>query len=182
MLGITSAAEKQADVVAHFLHGNMQSVYDGSVPMNILKFADLDLCSIGLAEIPANGDGFEEILFIDKSMRYYKKCIIKNDRLVGAVLVGDKSEFAEFKTLIESEIELSEKRMQLLRSGKKAEPVIGKLLCSCNQVGEGNIGALVHEGCKTLNEICQRSGAGLGCGSCKPEIVRILKQIKNVEV
>ncbi len=182
MLGITSAAEKQADVVAHFLHGNMQSVYEGAVPMNILKFSDFDLCSIGIPEVPANGEGFEEILFIDKSKRYYKKCIIQNDRLVGAVLVGDKSEFAEFKTLIESEIELSEKRMQLLRSGKKAEPVIGKLLCSCNQVGEGNISALIQAGCGTLNEICQKSGAGLGCGSCKPEIVRILKQMKNVEV
>src|SRR5690606_15162274 len=182
MLGITSAAEKQADVVVHFLHGNMQSVYEGAVPMNILKFSDFDLCSIGIPEVPANGEGFEEILFIDKSKRYYKKCIIQNDRLVGAVLVGDKSEFAEFKTLIESEIELSEKRMQLLRSGKKAEPVIGKLLCSCNQVGEGNISALIQAGCGTLNEICQNSGAGLGCGSCKPEIVRILKQMKNVEV
>ena len=182
MLGITSAAEKQADVVAHFLHGNMQSVYEGAVPMNILKFADLDLCSIGIAEVPANGEGYEEILFIDKSMCYYKKCIIKNDRLVGAVLVGDKSEFAEFKSLIESEIELSEKRMQLLRSGKKAEPVIGKLLCSCNQVGEGNISNLVLGGCTSLNDICQKSGAGLGCGSCKPEIMRILKQTKPVEV
>src|SRR5687767_15361838 len=46
-------------------------------PMNILKFSDLDLCSIGIAEIPADSDGYDEILFIDKSQRYYKKCIIK---------------------------------------------------------------------------------------------------------
>ena len=150
--------------------------------MNILKFSDLDLCSIGTAEIPVDGEGYDEILFIDKSMRYYKKCIVKDDRLVGAVLVGDKSEFAEFKTLIESEIELSEKRMQLLRSGKRGEPVIGKLLCSCNQVGEGNIQKLVDEGCTALQDVCQTSGAGLGCGSCKPEIQRIIRQAKAVKV
>ncbi len=175
MLGITAAAEKQADVLARFIHGDLQSLYDGAVPMNILKLSGLDLCSIGIAEIPVNSVGFDEILFIDKSMRYYKKCIIKDDRLVGAILIGDKGEFAEFKSLIENKIELSEKRMQLLRSGKKVEPVMGKLVCSCNQVGEGNLKKLIEGGCNTLTELCQRSGAGLGCGSCKPEIHQLLR-------
>jgi ferredoxin-nitrate reductase len=149
--------------------------------MNILKFSNLDLCSIGIADIPVNSEGYDEILFIDKSMRYYKKCIVKDDRLVGAVLVGDKSEFAEFKTLIENQVELSERRMQLLRSGKKAEPVVGKLVCSCNQVGDGNLKKLIEGGCCTLQELCQTSGAGLGCGSCKPEIQRILRETEHVK-
>jgi ferredoxin-nitrate reductase len=175
-LGITSAAEKQADVLARFLHGDLQSRYDGAVPMNMLKLSGLDLCSIGLPEIPPNNEGYDEILFIDKSMRYYKKCIIKDDRLAGVILVGDKSEFAEFKNLIENKIELSEKRLQLLRSGRKAEPVIGKLVCSCNQVGEGNLDQLIDHGHQNLNALCERSGAGSGCGSCKPEIQQILKK------
>ncbi|MCD9015770.1 nitrate reductase [Parachryseolinea silvisoli] len=174
-LGITAAAEKQADVLARYLDGDVQSIYEGTVPMNILKLAGVDLCSLGMAEIPANEVGYDEVLFIDKSMRYYKKCIIKEDRLVGAILMGDKSEFAEFKELIENRIELSAQRLQLLRSGKKAAPVVGKLVCSCNQVGAGNLQALIKTGCNTLNELCQRSGAGLGCGSCKPEIQKILR-------
>ena len=97
--------------------------------------------------------------------------------MVGAVLIGDKSEFSEFKSLIENRIELSEKRLQLLRSGKTAAPIIGKLVCSCNQVGEGNLKKLIDEGASTLNELCQNSGAGLGCGSCKPEIQRLLKDV-----
>jgi ferredoxin-nitrate reductase len=176
MLGITAAAEKQADVLANFIQGDLQSLYDGAVPMNILKLSGLDLCSLGIAEIPVNGEGYDEILFIDRSLRYYKKCIIKDDRLVGAILIGDKSEFAEFKSLIENKIELSERRMQLLRSGKKVEPVLGKLVCSCNQVGEENLVKLIEEGCSTLTTLCQRSGAGLGCGSCKPEIQQIIKE------
>jgi ferredoxin-nitrate reductase len=79
-------------------------------------------------------------------MRYYKKCIIKEDRLVGAIMIGDKAEFAEFKGLIEGNIELSDRRMKLLRSGQKAEPVVGKLVCSCNQVGAGNLEALIAGG------------------------------------
>jgi ferredoxin-nitrate reductase len=176
MLGITSAAEKQADVLARFIHGDLQSLYDGAVPMNILKLSGLDLCSIGIAEVPANSEGYDEVLFIDKSMRYYKKCIIKDDRLVGAILIGDKSEFTEFKSLIEDKIELSGRRMQLLRSGKKAEPVIGTLVCSCNQVGKGNLLKLMESGYTTLKDLCQNSGAGLGCGSCKPEIQQLVKE------
>ncbi|HEU5148251.1 MAG TPA: molybdopterin-dependent oxidoreductase [Chryseosolibacter sp.] len=172
--GITSAAEKQADVLARFLNGDVQSAYDGAVPMNILKLPGLDLCSIGMAEVPANNTGYDEIVFVDQAMRYYKKCIIKDDRLVGAILVGDKSEFAEFKSLIENRTELSEKRMQLLRSGTKAEPVKGKLVCACNQVGEGNLNDLISNGLSTLADVCERSGAGLGCGSCKPEIQQLL--------
>jgi ferredoxin-nitrate reductase len=178
LYGITSAAEMQADIVARYLNGDVQSVYDGSVFMNILKFSDLDLCSIGIPEIPVNSHGYDEILFIDRSMRYYKKCIVKDDRLVGAILIGDKSEFAEFKTLIESKIELSERRMQLLRSGRKSEPVVGKLVCSCNQVGEGNLSKLIEGGCTKLSDLCQASGAGLGCGSCKPEIQKIIRESK----
>jgi ferredoxin-nitrate reductase len=175
MMGITAAAEKQADVLANYIHGDLQSLYDGAVPMNILKLSGLDLCSLGIPDVPVNGQGYDEILFIDKSLRYYKKCIIKDDRLVGAILIGDKSEFAEFKSLIEDRIELSERRMQLLRSGKKTDPVVGKLICSCNQVGEGNLTKLVEEGCDSLTALCQRSGAGLGCGSCKPEIQQIIR-------
>lgn len=181
MLGITSAAEKQADVLARYLHGDLQSRYDGAVPMNILKLSGLDLCSIGIGEVPAFDEGYDEVLFIDKASRYYKKCIIKDDRLVGAILVGDKSEFAEFKNLIENRIELSEKRLSLLRSGKKAEPVMGKLVCSCNQVGEGNLQALVDQGHTKLNVVCELSGAGLGCGSCKPEIQSIIRKRSQAE-
>ncbi len=160
--------------MATFLNGDLVSRFEGAVFMNILKFSDLDLCSIGMAEAPAGGSGYDEILFIDQAMRYYKKCMAKDDRLVGAILIGDKSEFAEFKSLIESRIELSERRLRLLRSGKAQDPVLGKLVCTCNQVGEGNLTQLIHSGCSTLDEVCKASGAGFGCGSCKPEVQRIL--------
>src|SRR5439155_13102614 len=83
----------------------------------------------------------------------------------------------EFKDLIESKMELSEKRLELLRSGKKAEPVIGKLICSCGGVGEGNIVNKINEGCIEMKSLCQASGAGMGCGSCRPEVQAILSEL-----
>lgn len=173
LYGITAAAEQQADIVARHLSGDISLYYKGSLLMNILKMHGTTLCSMGMAETP-NDPAYEEVLFIDKAKQYYKKCIIHNDRLVGAILIGDKTEFIEFKALIENKIELSEKRLALLRSGDKAEPVIGKLVCTCGNVGEGNILAKIKEGCTELKELCKVSGAGQGCGSCKPEIQQII--------
>ncbi len=176
LYGITAAAEQQAAIVARHLSGDISKYYDGSLLMNILKMHGTDLCSIGLPECP-DEPGYEEVVFIDKAKRYYKKCIIHNDRLVGAILIGDKSEFLEFRELIQDKMELSEKRLQLLRSNSKAEPVIGKLVCSCGSVGEGNITKRIKEGCTELTALCESSGAGMGCGSCRPEVKTLLESV-----
>jgi ferredoxin-nitrate reductase len=143
--------------------------------MNIIKIHGFDLCSIGLSECP-NDQDYEEVVFIDKAKRYYKKCIIHQDRLVGAILIGDKSEFLEFRDLIANKTELSEKRLQLLRSGNKADPVLGKLVCSCNNVGSENIRKKIEEGCGNMKDLCATTGAGMGCGSCRPEVKRLLEE------
>jgi ferredoxin-nitrate reductase len=172
--GITAAAEQQAIILARYLSGDISKYYQGSLSMNLLKINGMDLVTLGMTECP-DDKNFEEIIFIDKAKRYYKKCIIQNDRLIGAILIGDKNEFPEFRDLIQDKIELSEKRLQLLRSGKTTEPVIGKLICSCGNVGEGNIINKINLGHKELESLCSASGAGIGCGSCKSEVEAILK-------
>jgi ferredoxin-nitrate reductase len=176
LYGITAAAEQQADLLARYLNGDISSRYRGSVLMNILKFEDLHLCSVGNIYCPEDDPDYEQIVFMDLSQRYYKKCIVYQDRLVGAILIGDKTEFAEYKALIEDQIELGEKRMELLRGKNQGAPVLGKLVCSCNQVGEDNIAMAVQAGCHDFRQLCKQTGAGLGCGSCKPEVKKILDQ------
>ncbi|MCC9166368.1 nitrate reductase [Pontibacter harenae] len=181
LYGITAAAEQQAEVVARYLSGDIASYYQGSTFMNIIKIHGFDLCSIGLPECP-DEENYEEIVFIDKAKRYYKKCIIHQDRLVGAILIGDKAEFQEFRELISNRIELSDKRLQLLRSGKTPEPVLGKLVCSCNNVGSDNIRQKIAAGCTELKELCATTGAGTGCGSCRPEVKQILDDSLMLEL
>ena len=181
MWGITAAAEQQAGICARYILGDESSIYKGSLSLNILKIEGLQIASIGLIEVPqAKVNEYEEILFIDKAKRFYKKCIVKDDKLVGAILIGDKSEFQEFKELIGKNIELSDKRLVLLRSGKAAEPMQGKLVCSCNNVGTGNIEKAIESGCETLESICQKTTAGTGCGSCRPEVKRILEKMYEI--
>ena len=178
LYGITSAAEEQAAVAAHFINGDIASYYQESLLMNIIKIHGFDLCSMGIPECPDDVN-YEEIIFIDRSKRYYKKCIIHQDRLVGAILIGDKTELQEFKELIANKTELSEKRLHLLRSGKQAEPALGKLVCSCNNVGVDNLKNKIAEGYTSLKELCATTGAGTGCGSCRPEVKRILESCQQ---
>jgi len=175
LYGFTAAAEQQADVFAGYLHGDIGSYYKGTTAMSIIKIHGFDLCCIGIPERP-NEKEYEEIVFIDRARRYYKKCIIHQDRLVGAILIGDKDEFLEFKELITGKIELNEKRLGLLRSGKRTEPVLGRLVCSCNNVGSGNIEQQIAAGCTELARICAATGAGMGCGSCRPEVKKIMEK------
>jgi ferredoxin-nitrate reductase len=175
LYGFTAAAEQQAEALARYLSGDIARPYTGSVPMNIVKIHGFDLCSIGIPESPDTRD-YEEIVFIDRARRYYKKCIIHQDRLVGAILIGDKDEFREFREMITGGIELNERRLQLLRSGNRVQPALGRLVCSCNNVGTDNLRQKIAEGCSDLAALCSVTGAGTGCGSCRPEVKRILEE------
>ncbi len=176
LFGITYAAEQQADVLAYYMLGYQGAPYSGTVSMNVLKIEELDLCSIGRISYPSGDSNYEEIIFQDLAHRYYKRCIIYKDRMVGAILIGDKSEFGEFKRLIETQLELSHRRKEVLRGVSKKEPQIGRLICSCNSVGTGNIENAIAQGCCTVYEIGEKTDAGTACGSCKPEIQALLKE------
>ncbi|SMO47787.1 nitrate reductase [Gracilimonas mengyeensis] len=182
MNGITAAAEQQAEIAAGYISGDLSSHYAGSLSMNILKFPGLDLCSLGISEAPENDPDYEEIVLLDQSQLFYKKCIVYQDKLVGAILMGDKAEFNDFRKLIDSEMELSDRRKELLRSGQAMPPMKGKLICSCNNVGDGNIREAMEAGCHDFGKLCQQTGAGTGCGSCKPEVKTLLEQFDGEQL
>ena len=176
LFGITAAAEEQADLLVRYLLGDTSEQYSGSLLMNILKVEALDFCSIGLTEVPNDRDDYEEIVFTDMTKRVYKKIIIHNDIMLGCILIGNKAEFVEYRDIIRNKTELGDKREELLRGSGESRKILGELVCSCNAVGKGNIQEEVKNGCTDFNEICQNTGAGTGCGSCKPEVKAILEE------
>ncbi|TGM86042.1 nitrate reductase [Leptospira levettii] len=177
--GTVLAAEEQAKVAANHIYGYQFQTYSGSLHSNLLKIPGLELVSLRLPGIQFENltDEYEEIVFLDRKKHKYKKCIVKGDKLVGAILVGDKSEFVEYKNLIASGLELGEKRNQLLSSISSAKPPKGALVCSCNGVGKGNIEDEILCGAKNLTEVMEKTGAGTGCGSCRPEVNQIIKNL-----
>ena len=161
--GLSAAAEEQADALVAFLSGSLSRPYTGSLNVSLLKVEGLNLVSVGQVDAQDGRDGFEVVTVLDTSAGYYKKCVVKNDRLVGALFVGDKVEFPLYKGWIDEGTELSEARQTLLRTGGPARKAPqGRIVCSCAQVG---VDDLAEEGAGTL--------AGTFCGSCRPELGRL---------
>jgi len=61
--------------------------YDGSLNMNSIEFFDLPVISMG--NFRAKGPEFDIVSDLHKEKYQYKKIVLKDNRLVGLVLVGD---------------------------------------------------------------------------------------------
>jgi bacterioferritin-associated ferredoxin len=40
------------------------------------------------------------------------------------------------------------------------------IVCHCNVVTAGDVGAAVEDGARTLGDVCRRTGAAQQCGTC----------------
>lgn len=97
--GLVEPAYEQASVLARQLAGDVKATYAGSVLATNLKVSDVNVFSAGEF---LGGNGTEEITLIDEGIGLYKKLVIANDRLVGAVLCGDTADGLWYLELIRS--------------------------------------------------------------------------------
>ncbi|MBA4011665.1 MAG: nitrate reductase [Phenylobacterium sp.] len=56
------------------------------------------------------------------------------------------------------------------------------LVCACRGVRADKIGAAIEAGAGTVDAVSEATGAGSSCGSCRPEIARIIAQTQSKEV
>lgn len=172
-VGTTPACQHQAQDLAGVLTGDPQAQHTGSLSMNILKLEGLQLASIGT--IAPSEEGIQRIAFEDEGLGVYKVAYLNNNRMIGAQFVGNMDEFGTFKSWISEGLELESER-QTIFSGTGASPqekMIGRPICSCHGVGEGNLEQCIAKGAQSLDELCEKTKAGTGCGSCRPQVKTI---------
>ena len=128
--GIGAAAEEQARVAAAALAGDAQAVYQGSMAQNLVKVDGLTVVSLGIARPPADDLSYEEIVYLDRASRVYRKCVIRNDRLVGALLVGDNSDFVQLRDLVRSGEELGARRAACCAGIREPRRVVEARSCA----------------------------------------------------
>lgn len=92
------------------------------------------------------------------------------------------TDYAWLDNLLDKPLDVDCQRSIL--SGKPAASLVsGQQICACKQVGELTILNAIKEGANTLEAISECTGAGTGCGSCLPEIGKILdNQLLGVAV
>ena len=95
--GLVEPAYEQAQVLARRLAGE-NAVYPGSVVAANLKVSGVNVFSAG--DFLGATTGAEEIALSDPSLGLYKKLVIADGRLVGAVLFGDTGDGPWYLELI----------------------------------------------------------------------------------
>jgi NAD(P)H-nitrite reductase large subunit len=88
--------------------------YDGSVGMNSIEFFGLPVVSLGLYKVKEQDGSFEELKICDTRENIYKKVILKDGLMVGAVLVGNINNSGVFLRIIRERIDTSSFKDRLL--------------------------------------------------------------------
>jgi len=116
--GIIPAAVEQARVASANIvapDGAGAATYTDIVPSNTLKVLGIDLTSIGT--VNPEGEGFIELRRSDADANVYEKLVLRDGKIVGAILLGNKERVAPVTQLIAKGTDVSAYAGQLLSDG-----------------------------------------------------------------
>lgn len=99
--------------------------YDGSLGMNSLDFFGLPVVSLGIYKVREAGSGLLEEKVYDAKAGIYKKLILRDNLIVGAVLVGDIRNSGIFLKLIRERINVSTLKDRLLQENFGYPDIMG---------------------------------------------------------
>ena len=110
--GIWPAAKEQGEVAGAVMAGQT-ATYQGTLPSNVLKVVGIDLVAAG--DIDADGK-LKAIVHTDSAKKTYRKLVIQDNMLVGAILLGDIRGSAEIQAAIKKKQDVSQFKNELVRA------------------------------------------------------------------
>lgn len=110
--GLVGPLWEQARICAAVLCGDTPAPYVAPAPYTSLKVTGVDVFSAGVLE--ARDDGDEEITLRDAGSSQYKKLVLRDGRLIGAILYGEIADGPWFVELIESKRDITPLRDGLI--------------------------------------------------------------------
>ncbi|RYZ06257.1 MAG: NAD(P)/FAD-dependent oxidoreductase [Myxococcales bacterium] len=171
--GIVAPAWEQAAVLADVLTGrNSATTYRGSKLYTRLKVAGVEVATMGISEPERPEDDVLQIVQDRKDT--YRKLIVRDRRLVGAILVGDTSAAGALVQCFDRGDLLPEDPLELLCPTSVAADPATRIVCNCNKVTEGQIYEAVAQGAETIEALGVATKACTGCGSCKTEVTQLI--------
>lgn len=182
--GLVAPLFEQARVCANHLAELGYSRYEGSMVSTKLKVTGIDLFSAG----DFTGDeSTEEIVMQDAAGGIYKKLILRDNRIQGAVMYGDTVDGAWYFQLMRDGTDISDMRSHLLYgqahlgdSGHGGANAVAAMsddmeICGCNGVCKGEIvKAITSKGLFTLQDVRAHTKASASCGSCTGLVEQLL--------
>lgn len=168
--------------VSHLTGG--EKLFTGADMSTKLKLLGVEVASIGDAH--GNTPDSQSYSFIDSATGVYKKIVMSPDGkiLLGAVLLGDSSDYGQWLQLTLNKIELSHPPEYLLLpemdgemssagAGVDALPPAAQI-CSCYDVSKQALCDAVADGAQDIAALKSCTSAGTGCGGCVPLVTQVL--------
>src|SRR5262249_11128238 len=179
--GLGAPLWQQTTVLAAHLTGtNPRAAYHGSRTATKLKVAGVDVAAMGLKAPERDDDEF--VQYSEPKHGVYKTVVVRDNKLVGATLVGDVSKVAFLMQAFDRGLPLPEERISLMFDIGTPEVAVGAAelsddaqVCNCNGVSKATIVEAVSGGKKAVTGVMSATRAGKGCGSCKGLVAQIVE-------
>lgn len=182
--GLVAPLYEMGKVLADHLTGNEGAAYEGSVTSTKLKVTGVDVFSAGDF---SGGDGFEDIVFRDAARGVYKRIVLQDNKIEGAVLYGDATDGAWYFQMMKDGQDISDLRDTLVfgqaySGGAQADPQAAVMaladdaeICGCNGVCKSDIvTAITENGLTSLDEVKAQTKASASCGGCSGLVEQLL--------
>ncbi len=128
----------------------------------------------------------EVVSYVEAARGVYKKLIVRDDRLLGAIVMGDGAIVPSLLRAFGEGAVLGPNRAELLfpLSFDVRPPSIDSIpddaqICDCNAVSKAEIVQAVLGGASGLPSVCAATRAGTGCGTCRPEVQAIVDFVRR---
>jgi NAD(P)H-nitrite reductase large subunit len=186
LYGLVDPLYEQARVLADVVSGAQPDArYTGSRLATTLKVMGIDLTSMG--EVNAVGPDSEVISHSDPAQGTYRKLVLRDNKLVGAVLLGVGDPGGKLLRLFKEGQPLSEPAFELLTGVSARDALLDAgagadllslpddtQICNCNAVCKGRIVADIAAGKCTISALGECNRAGTGCGTCQPLLGQLI--------
>ena len=182
--GLVAPLYDMARTLAAGLAGEQVPGYAGSALSTKLKVTGVDLFSAGdFSEVDDN----DEVVLRDPSRGIYKRVVLRDNKVVGAVLYGDTADGSWYFDLLKKGADVAELRDTLIfgqayQGGGALDPVAAVAalsddaeICGCNGVCKGVITrAIAARGLTTLDDVRVQTKASASCGQCTSKVEALL--------
>jgi nitrite reductase (NADH) large subunit len=176
--GIVGPVWDQAAVLADVLSGTRpQSRYRGSKLYTRLKVAGVDVASMGSLEPELETDQIVQI--VEHRRSAYRKLVIRDGRLLGAMLVGNTTATAALIQLFDRGDPLPDDPLEVLCQPRLISVAAeDRVICNCNKVTERTLREAIASGADSIAALGAVTKAGTSCGSCRTELGQLLATVR----
>ncbi|GAB2769833.1 FAD-dependent oxidoreductase [Terrabacter koreensis] len=191
--GLVQPGWDQARVLADVLTGaDADATYEGTSVLTRLKAHDIDLASMGTVDVDVHDPGHEVLAFTDPVRGRYAKLVLRQDRLVGAILLGVGDAAGALTQLYDTGAAVPRDRLALMlgravtRSTAPdtvnlAEMPGSAVICRCNTVTKSAIVGAFRAGADSVAAVAEATRATTGCGSCKGAVDGLCSWLRSAE-